>query len=123
MKTVKIKQVDIDFNGYNTKHQCHENAYNYCLDNKECKFVVGYIHNGSLPHCIVQLPNGNYIDPTLNREQYFIIEEVYTIEEIMKIFSDEGMYFIPTQWTMDKKGEVIKYKKLERIIFDFNNNK
>lgn len=114
MELVKIKKVDIDFNGYNIPHQCHANAYKYCLDNEGCKFVVGYI--GGISHCIVQLPNGDYIDPTLNKEQEFLIEEVYTIEDIDKIFSDEEMFFIPTQLTIDKKGNLFKYNKMERIV-------
>lgn len=116
MKTVMIKKLKKKFRGYNKPHQCHQNAYNYCYDYNGCKFVVGYIMSCSIPHCIVQLPNGDYIDPTLNDEQPFYIEEVYTIDEIMKIFSKEQMFFIPTQWTMNQYGEIVKYNKMERIV-------
>lgn len=117
MEKITITHIDNDFNGYNEPHQCHKNAYYYCMDNDNCKFVVGYIH-GCLPHCVVKLPDGRYIDPTLNKEQDFLIEEVYTFDEIMKLFSTEGMFFIPTQWTMDKKGDFFKYNKMERITVD-----
>lgn len=118
MGLIKIKKVRKKFKGYNTPHQCHRNAYYYCYDNDDCKFVVGSIMGGAIAHCIVQLPNGDYIDPTLNKEQDFYIEEVYTFDEIMKLFSSEGMFFIPTQWTMDKKGDFFKYNKMERITVE-----
>lgn len=118
MGTVIIKKLKKKFKGYNTPHQCHKNAYYYCFDNDDCKFVVGSIMGGAIPHCIVQLPNGDYIDPTLNKEQEFYIEEVYTFDEIMKIFSKEQMFFIPTQWTMNKKGDFFKYNKMERITVE-----
>lgn len=118
MELVKIKKVRKKFKGYNTPHQCHRNAYYYCFDNDDCKFAVGSIMGGAIAHCIVQLPNGDYIDPTLNKEQDFLIEEVYTFDEIMKIFSKEQMFFIPTQWTLDKKGDFFKYNKMERITVE-----
>lgn len=116
MKKVMIKKVNSNFEGYNEPHQCHKNSFNYCYDNYSCKFVVGRIFDGCIPHCIVQLQNGEYIDPTLNEEREFEIDYIYSIDEIMKIFSTEQMYFFPTQWTLSRKGEIFKYEGTKRIV-------
>lgn len=118
MEKVMIKKMNRKFKGYNEPHQCHKNAYNYCYDHYGCKFVVGYIMNGSIAHCIVQTPEGKYIDPTLNERQEFIVDEIYDFNDIMKIFSNEQMYFIPNQFTMNQFGEIVKYNKMKRIVID-----
>lgn len=72
-------------------HQCHFNAYQYAMEN-ECNFVCGWI--GITPHCICE-KDGEYIDPTLNRECEFKIFHTYTFEEIDDIFYAEESTFIP----------------------------
>ena len=72
-------------------HNCHFNAAEYALDNA-CNFVCGWV-NGN-PHCICE-KDGEYIDPTLNREDDFKIFHIYTANEICKIFNKEGEAFIP----------------------------
>ena len=74
-------------------HQCHFNAYEYAMKNK-CEFVCGFL--GHTPHCICR-QNGEYIDPTLNKESYFKIFHIYTAEEIFDIFDEEGCAFIHFQ--------------------------
>lgn len=74
-----------------TPHNCHQNAYEYAMKNK-CEFVCGFL--GHTPHCICR-QNGEYIDPTLNKEGYFKIFHIYTFREIGKIFCKEGSFFIP----------------------------
>lgn len=74
-------------------HQCHFNAYQYAMEN-DCNFVCGWI--GTTPHCIVE-KDGEYIDPTLNRECNFKIFHTYTAEEIDDIFYAEESTFIPFQ--------------------------
>lgn len=74
-----------------TPHHCHQNAYEYARKNK-CEFVCGWI--GHTPHCICK-QNGEYIDPTLNREADFKIFHTYTFREIANIFFKEGAFFIP----------------------------
>lgn len=80
-------------------NQCHYNAAMYVIDN-DCNFVCGWlIYENSTcktPHCIVE-KDGEYIDPTLNRECNFKIFHTYTAEEICKIFDEEGCAFIPFQ--------------------------
>ena len=74
-------------------HQCHFNAAEYAMKN-DCNFVCGWI--GTTPHCIVE-NDGEYIDPTLNREADFKIFHTYTAEEIDDIFYAEESTFIPFQ--------------------------
>ena len=74
-------------------HQCHFNAAEYAIENN-CKFVCGFL--GHTPHCIVE-KDGDYIDPTLNKESDFKIFHIYTAEEICEIFDEEGCAFIPFQ--------------------------
>lgn len=72
-------------------HNCHFNAAEYAIENN-CKFVCGWLN--TTPHCIVE-KDGEYIDPTLNREADFKIFHTYTAEEICDIFNEEGYAFIP----------------------------
>ena len=72
-------------------HNCHFNAAEYAIANN-CKFVCGWLN--TTPHCIVE-KDGEYIDPTLNREADFKIFHTYTAYEICKIFNKEGYAFIP----------------------------
>ena len=72
-------------------HNCHFNAAEYAIANK-CEFVCGFL--GHTPHCICR-QNGEYIDPTLNKESDFKIFHIYTAYEICKIFNKEGYAFIP----------------------------
>ena len=72
-------------------HNCHFNAAEYAIENN-CKFVCGWLN--TTPHCIVE-KDGEYIDPTLNREADFKIFHTYTAYEICKIFNKEGCAFIP----------------------------
>ena len=74
-------------------HYCHQNAYEYAMKNN-CEFVCGFL--GHTPHCICR-QNGEYIDPTLNKEGDFKIFHIYTFREILKIFRKEGSFFIPFQ--------------------------
>lgn len=112
MKKIKITKIE----GINTNHIpncCHTNAYKYVMNHQDCMFVSGQLTNG-LPHCIVKLPNDIYIDPTLNREEEFIIEDEYTFLEIMKIFIREGMYFVPTSYTLNKNNNIFIYKNKKK---------
>ena len=72
-------------------HNCHFNAAEYAIANN-CKFVCGWLN--TTPHCICE-KDGEYIDPTLNREADFKIFHTYTAYEICKIFNKEGYAFIP----------------------------
>ena len=72
-------------------HNCHFNAAEYAIANN-CKFVCGWLN--TTPHCIVE-KDGEYLDPTLNREADFKIFHTYTAYEICKIFNKEGYAFIP----------------------------
>ena len=74
-------------------HQCHFNAAEYAIEN-DCNFVCGFI--GHTPHCICE-KDGEYIDPTLNKDSDFKIFHIYTAEEICDIFDEEGCTFIPFQ--------------------------
>ena len=74
-----------------TPHNCHQNAFEYAMKNN-CEFVCGFL--GHTPHCICR-QNGEYIDPTLNKESDFKIFHIYTFREIAKIFLKEGSLFIP----------------------------
>lgn len=84
-----------------TPNECHHNAAMYAIDN-DCNFVCGWLmlrFQSSivpLPHCICE-KDGEYIDPTLNREEDFKIFHTYTAEEICDIFDEEGVAFIPFQ--------------------------
>lgn len=82
-----------------TPNQCHYNAAMYAIEN-DCNFVCGWLlyENSNLktPHCIC-CKDGEYIDPTLNRETYFKIFHTYTAEEIDDIFYAEESTFIPFQ--------------------------
>lgn len=74
------------------QHQCHHNSYLFCLKNKNAKFVCGW--KGITPHCIV-FADGQFIDPTLNKEDDFIIFHIYSFDEISKIFAKNCCSFIP----------------------------
>lgn len=82
-----------------TPNECHANAAMYALDN-DCDFVCGWLmYEGTTyktPHCIC-CKDGEYIDPTLNRECNFKIFHTYTAEEICDIYNEEGEAFIPFQ--------------------------
>lgn len=91
-------------------HHCHQNAYEYAMKNK-CEFVCGFL--GHTPHCICR-QNGEYIDPTLNKEGDFKIFHIYTFREIVKIFCKEGSFFIPFQGVY-KKDKISVYDGLRKI--------
>lgn len=80
-------------------NECHANAAIYAIEN-DCDFVCGWLMyedtTYKTPHCIC-CKDGEYIDPTLNRESEFKIFHVYTAEEICSIFDEEGEAFIPFQ--------------------------
>ena len=57
---------------------------------------IKHIPNLGIPHCICR-QNGEYIDPTLNKESDFKIFHIYTAEQIDDIFYEEGEAFIPFQ--------------------------
>ena len=57
---------------------------------------IKHIPNLGIPHCIFR-QNCEYIDPTLNIEEYFKIFHIYTAEQIYDIFYEEGEAFIPFQ--------------------------
>lgn len=82
-----------------TPNECHHNAAMYAIDN-DCNFVCGWLvyenTTYKTPHCICE-KDGEYIDPTLNREEDFKIFHTYTAEEICDIFDEEGEAFIPFQ--------------------------
>ena len=61
---------------------------------------IKHIPNLGTPHCICR-QNGEYIDPTLNKESDFKIFHIYTAEEICEIFDEEGCAFIPFQGSID----------------------
>ena len=90
-QVVKIKHIT-NFE-FGEPHQCHFNAYEYAMKNK-CEFVCGLL--GHTQHCICR-QNGEYIDPTLNKESDFKIFHIYTAEQIDDIFYEEGCAFIPFQ--------------------------
>lgn len=83
--------------------QCHNNAAMYAIEN-DCNFVCGWLKNKNsnlgIPHCICE-KDGEYIDPTLNREADFKIFHTYTAEEICDIFDEEGCAFIPFKGSID----------------------
>lgn len=113
IKISKIKNKKV-FKGYNKPHQCHQNSYYFCASHKDCKFVCGLL-NKVTPHCIVKLPNGKYVDPTLNEEDFFIVLDEYSFVEIKYIFDKEKIYFIPSEWTT-KSNVTFRYKHLEKEI-------
>ena len=80
-------------------HQCHFNAAEYAIENN-CNFVCGWLKNKNsnlgIPHCICE-KDGEYLDPTLNREADFKIFHTYTAEAIDDIFYAEGEAFFPFQ--------------------------
>lgn len=114
MEKVMIKKLKSKFKGYNDPHQCYKNVYLYCYDHYDCKFVVGRIIDGCIPHCIVQLPNGDYIDPTFNEKREFEIDSIYSIDEITKIFSNKNTVGIKKMFSNEDKelfsqsGNIIK---------------
>ena len=57
---------------------------------------IKHIPNLGIPHCIFR-QHGEYIDQTLNIEEYFKILHIYTAEDICDIFYEEGCAFIPFQ--------------------------
>ena len=57
---------------------------------------IKHIPNLGIPHCICR-QNGEYIDQTLNIEEYFKILHIYTAEQIDDIFYEECEAFIPLQ--------------------------
>lgn len=113
IKISKIKDKKV-FKGYNKPHQCHQNSYYFCARHKDCKFVCGLL-NKVTPHCIVKLPNGKYVDPTLNEEDFFIVLDEYSFVEIKYIFDKEKIYFNPSKWTT-KSNATFRYKHLEKEI-------
>ena len=92
-------------------HNCHFNAAEYAIGNK-CNFVCGWV-NGN-PHCICE-KDGEYIDPTLNREDDFKIFHTYTAEEICKIFNKEGEAFIPFQGNYNSVYDGMRKVKDEEL--------
>lgn len=97
---------------------CHFNAAEYAIEN-DCNFVCGWLKNRNsnlgIPHCICE-KDGEYIDPTLNREADFKIFHIYTAEEICDIFDEEGYAFIPfigSRYTNIYDGlRKVKYEEL-----------
>ena len=55
---------------------------------------IKQIQNLGIPHCICR-QNGEYVDPTLNKESDFKIFHTYTAYDICKIFNEECYAFIP----------------------------
>lgn len=92
-------------------NECHTNAAMYALDN-DCNFVCGWL--GITPHCIVE-KDGEYIDPTLNREADFKIFHTYTAEEICDIFNEEGESFIPFQGNYNSVYDGMRKVKDEEL--------
>lgn len=80
-------------------NECHANAAIYAIEN-DCDFVCGWLiyqdTTYKTPHCIC-CKDGEFIDPTLNRESEFKVFHAYTAEEICSIFDEEGESFIPFQ--------------------------
>lgn len=95
---------------------CHFNAAEYAIEN-DCNFVCGWLKNRNsnlgIPHCICE-KDGEYIDPTLNKEADFKIFHIYTFREIVKIFCKEGSFFIPFQGVY-KKDTISVYDGLRKV--------
>lgn len=100
-----------------TPKQCHYNAAMYAIEN-DCNFVCGWLiyenSNCKTPHCICE-KDGEYIDPTLNKESEFKIFHTYTAEEIDDIFCAEEQAFIPFQGNYKSVYDGLRKVKEEEL--------
>ena len=75
---------------------------------------IKHIPNLGIPHFICR-QNCEYIDQTLNIEEYFKIFHIYTAEEICDIFDEESCAFIPFQCNYGSVYDEMRKLKEEEL--------